>query len=312
MRLKRSACLGLVLWLTVARLSISAEPLATPSKVYVTDFSSRTISDKELLESFSDLFETALKAGERFKILNRRTLYRILSEAQNEGTLTSMHDVNQRARTQLARAQMAEGVIFGAITDDQVSGQIRATVSLQSFDTEIHCQAATTMTRGKLFDLASRQDLMERLATEICQAPKPTGGQAGTSQPDQTRSEREELQIALKHLQTAMMNDDWAMINHYTLYSGSASMVEKMQKDVAELRAQGASFQMRLQSFSIESVGQGNAKVRMEMELVMSTPSEYIRGLQAGLTNFKKVGGVWKQGDGTPIGEIRVLEHRRR
>ena len=106
--------------------------------------------------------------------------------------------------------------------------------------------------------------------------------------------------------------DDWETINQYTLYSASSSAVGQMQKDMAAMRARGAEMKIKIASFNIESVGQGSAKVRMDMEFVLSTPTEYIRSAQSSMMNFKRVGGVWKQGEGTPIGEMRVLEHRQR
>ncbi len=136
-----------------------------PTSVYVSEFVSRSISDKALLVSFTDLFETQLVNSGRYKVLNRRNLHRILDESKNESYVASMRDVSAQARTRISTLEGANGLIFGEVADDADSGDVSITVTLESFDAVIHWKRSTSMKRGLVRDLASRRAAIGTLAT---------------------------------------------------------------------------------------------------------------------------------------------------
>lgn len=154
----------------VAMLSADAQspPSNTPGpprSIYVAEFVSREISDKALLTSFTDLYETALIGSGAYRVVNRRVFHQILAEAQSELSVRSMGDVSQRARGQLTRLAEAEGVVFGEVTDDAASGDVIITVTLETFDSVRHWRRFTLMKRGELTLLANRVKAMQQLVS---------------------------------------------------------------------------------------------------------------------------------------------------
>ena len=153
-----------------------------PASVYVSEFVSRSITDKVLLVSFTDLFETALVNSGTNKVLNRRNLQKVLAEAQSESYVASMGDVSTQARVRIPALEGAEGVIFGEVNDDTDSGEVSVTVTLESFDSVIHWKRSLSMKRGRLRDLASRREAMEGLAR--AEAAAVDTGQSNSRSPD--------------------------------------------------------------------------------------------------------------------------------
>lgn len=137
-----------------------------PKNIYVSEFVSRTLKDPALLSSFTELFETALINSGAYRVLNRRNLQKVLAESQSE-YVASMGDVKSPVRGQIAKIEGAQGVVFGEVVDDSDSGDVRITVSLESFDSLVHWKHSGLMKRGLLRDGPSRQRAMERLMQDI-------------------------------------------------------------------------------------------------------------------------------------------------
>lgn len=138
-----------------------------PRNVYVSEFVSHSLKDAALLSSFTELFETALVNSGSYRVLNRRNLQRVLAESQSEAYVASMGDVKSPARAQIAKIEGAQGVVFGEVVDDSESGDVKITVTLESFDSVVVWKHSGLMRRGLLRDGPSRQRAMERLAQDI-------------------------------------------------------------------------------------------------------------------------------------------------
>jgi hypothetical protein len=153
---------------SLAALSTQFAPPAPkaeqPSFIYVVSFTSPTIRDTPLLVSFTDLYEEALLASQRYRIHNRRTVQQILAEAESEAAIQSMNDLSPKSRHRLATIEKVDGLIFGEVVDDVASGEIVITATLQSFDSTTHWKRRAVMKRGLVMDLASRTVAMQELA----------------------------------------------------------------------------------------------------------------------------------------------------
>jgi hypothetical protein len=163
--------------LTSSTSAQSRRPSGTeaPAAVYVAEFFSRQTVSQDVLASFTELFETALINEGAYRVLNRRSLYQVLREAQNESHVRSMSEVQVQARRQIRSVTEAEGVIFGEVTDDSASGEVGISVTLETFDAEKRWKHATTISRGRLLDRASRDGAMRALAALVA-GRRPEGG----------------------------------------------------------------------------------------------------------------------------------------
>jgi len=142
-------------WLELGDLIDSGNTIdREPKTLYVAEFVSRTISDRAVLASFTELFETSLIRTGRYKVLDRRNLNRVLAEAQSEQFVVSMNNLTERVRTKVVAVEGAQGVIFGEVVDDPESGEIVITVSLEGFDAVKHWKRSTTTRYGRARDIA--------------------------------------------------------------------------------------------------------------------------------------------------------------
>ena len=141
-----------------------------PTNVYIAPFSSHSEIEGNVLSSLRDLFEESFEqtfAGNgTYKVLNRQTVEKILAEANNETVLTSVGELNPKAKDELKLVK-ADGVIFGEVTDDKDSGEVIVSVKLQSFDSVIFWNHSVTMKRGLIHDYTSRKTAMEQLVASI-------------------------------------------------------------------------------------------------------------------------------------------------
>lgn len=154
-----------------------------PTNVYIAPFTSRSGIDKDVLSSLRDQFEESFEQtfGSKgaYEILNRQTVEKILAEAGNEEALTSVGEIKPKAEDDLRLAK-ANGVIFGEVTDDKVSGEVIVSVKLQSFDSHFFWNHSVAMTRGKIYDFSSRKAAMEQLVASI---DAPLKAATGSAQP---------------------------------------------------------------------------------------------------------------------------------
>jgi hypothetical protein len=171
--MKMTACLALALISLAASASAQTLPAnrpVTPVNVYVAPFTSRDSIDHEILSSLRDLFEesfeNAFSSNGTYTVLNREAIERIIAESQNEAALASIDDLTTKARARLKVAR-ADGVIFGAVTDDKDSGEVIVSVKLQNFDSLLFWNRSVSIKRGLIHDRSSRQDAMEQLVRLI-------------------------------------------------------------------------------------------------------------------------------------------------
>ena len=138
MLLERSAHSAVRSWVWFAMLSLSsalllAQPATKPTKVFVWTFRSN-IGDRPMLDNITDEFEEAVKESKKYALLERRSLGSLMLRRQEEAT--DMSSIGSKDQA-LIQTKGAEAVFFGNIFNDVDSGEVRITVTLESFDTQI-------------------------------------------------------------------------------------------------------------------------------------------------------------------------------
>jgi hypothetical protein len=145
--------------------TISAQ--ATKPKVYVAPFTARRAVALEVLNSFTDEFETALIYTSCYDVLQRRDLDQLLKQIRNEKALTTIRDLGLPATAEL-RGRGATAVIFGEVDDDVGSGEVVVSVQMENFDSTIPWKKTESLKRGLQNDRTSRRELVKRLITDVC------------------------------------------------------------------------------------------------------------------------------------------------
>jgi hypothetical protein len=84
--------------------------------------------------NITDEFVTVLHDSGKYTLLDRTNLGSLLSRRQEE--VTDMSNIGSKYQTAM-KTQGAEAVFFGKIFHDIDSGQVRITITLEAFDTQI-------------------------------------------------------------------------------------------------------------------------------------------------------------------------------
>jgi hypothetical protein len=87
-----------------------------------------------MLDNITDEFEEAVKESKKYALLERRSLGSLMLRRQEEAT--DMSSIGSKDQA-LIQTKGAEAVFFGNIFNDVDSGEVRITVTLESFDTQI-------------------------------------------------------------------------------------------------------------------------------------------------------------------------------
>ncbi len=135
-------------------------------KVYVAPFTARGALSQELLDSFTDEFETLFIDAGCYEVLERRDLDQLLRQIRNERGLTTIRDLGISAAQ--VQGTGATAVVFGVINDDVNSGEVVLSVKMEYFDSTIAWKNQESLQRGRREDRASRLEAIRRLISHIC------------------------------------------------------------------------------------------------------------------------------------------------
>lgn len=134
--------------------------------VYVWDFTDRMLEKNALTGEFTHEFETALSQNDRYRVLERREIGRLISQAENEKKIATITDLSS-STIDILRAQKADMVIFGEVYDDVNSGQVSVTVTFEDFTGQKKLIKSILIPRGVINDAATRASAMGNLVSEI-------------------------------------------------------------------------------------------------------------------------------------------------
>lgn len=134
--------------------------------IYVWNFSTRDSEQDELTTNLTQEFEEALIQSKRFQVLERRKYDRLLAQKDNEKAILNIEGISSTALKNL-KANQANAVVFGEMHDDIQSGQIKVTVTIQTFDGKKLDMQSIRFTRGKRFNPESRELAMKELVNLI-------------------------------------------------------------------------------------------------------------------------------------------------
>lgn len=133
-----------------------------PSKIYVAEFVSRTVADKAILSSLTDLFQRGLVDAQLYRPLNRRTWQQLTGPNALQPYIASMADLDSATKAQLARVEQGEGAVFGEVREG-MAGEVTITVTLEDWSGVKYWTRSVVMKRALLADPTSRYELVQRL-----------------------------------------------------------------------------------------------------------------------------------------------------
>lgn len=143
---------------------------------YVWSFSTINREITVLTRQFTEDFELALNEVDKFKILERRSLDRLLYQRNKEIALTSATEISAEAKQAFTQLGGADFVIFGEVFDDVDGGEVSIRVSAQNWSGVQIGIAKISINRGYKSAGAERQKAMAALATQLAAGlPGPPG-----------------------------------------------------------------------------------------------------------------------------------------
>ena len=140
--------------------SLSAQPAAKPAKVFVWTFRSNAAEDEPMLDNVTDEFVTVLHDSKKYILLDRTNLGSLLSRRQEE--MTDMSNIGSKDQAAM-QTKGAEAVFFGKVFHDVDSGQVRVTVTLESFDSQILFTKSRNMRPPEWKDSERRQQIFHEM-----------------------------------------------------------------------------------------------------------------------------------------------------
>jgi len=148
-------------------LFISA-PVWASNKVYVWKFSTQDSELSQYIDALTREFELALSQQNCLDLVTRRQLDRNLFHGQSEEGIQTISGINESVKSEL-KTQKANGVIFGEVINDKVSGHIRIQVVLESLSSDILGMSRALINKGKIFDAETRERHMFQMAKSLCE-----------------------------------------------------------------------------------------------------------------------------------------------
>lgn len=141
--------------------------------VYVWDFATRDSKTNTLTTSFTEEFEEALIKSRQCRVLERRNYARLFAQKENENGILNLEQIS-KSKIENLKFLQAEVVIFGEIFDDTDGGHLKISVSVQDFQANILAKESILLSRGKRYDVESRQDAMKKLVKQLASSQKIT------------------------------------------------------------------------------------------------------------------------------------------
>ncbi len=138
----------------------------TASVVYVWEFTTRNGERNDLTMSLTEEFEEALTQSECCNILQRRYYSRLFDQKENERAISNLGAVPKTAKDGLKSLE-ANTVVFGEVYDDTNSGQVRISVSFESFEGKILKKASSYLPKFAIADPSKREEAVDKLMTEL-------------------------------------------------------------------------------------------------------------------------------------------------
>ena len=136
------------------------------SVVYVWDFKPNPASIQDIAAQLTNDFETELINLGFYTVLERRKFNRVLSHQDLERSISNMDQVPDSSKLNL-RAQQAQVVIFGEVTDDINSGVYEVVVTFQKLNAELIKKESILIGRGLIMDNQTRKEKMKELLVKL-------------------------------------------------------------------------------------------------------------------------------------------------
>lgn len=161
-----------------------------PLSIYVWEFTTRDGERNELTLSVTEEFEEALIQSECCNIIQRRYYSRLFDQKQNELAVSNLDGIPKATKDGL-KSLKANSVVFGEVYDDTNSGQVRISVSIESFEGKILKKASSYLPKFAVFDPSKREEAIAKLMTDL----KFSAGKTNTSASNSGKKEVPEEKI---------------------------------------------------------------------------------------------------------------------
>ncbi len=141
-------------------------------RVYVWDFrinedaKSKTIY-WGIAKKLTQEFEEKLIQAKCIEVIERRNRDLIGSHRKLEKSIRGANDLSVKEKTLFQEAN-SNAVVFGEVSDDVRSGEIKVSVIIETFKGEKVAFQSIRLSRGKIFDAESREKRMHMLARKLC------------------------------------------------------------------------------------------------------------------------------------------------
>ncbi|MCL4709097.1 hypothetical protein KJ068_28375 [bacterium] len=185
--------------LFLQQVSLGQAEVLRGKTVYIWDFITRDGDINDLTTSFTDEFEEALIQTRYYKVLERRNYARLFSQKEIEKGIMGIEQIS-KPKIENLKALEANMVIFGELFDDTEAGQLKVSISIQSFSGQIVIKESTFLSRGKRFDAESRREAMKELAKSVVHDQK--------REPDVTKSTQSQRQSISPATSTSIFFQD--------------------------------------------------------------------------------------------------------
>ncbi len=131
--------------------------------IYVWEFTNRDGSRNEYTRSLTEDFEEKLIQSRCCKnILQRRHYARLFDQKEQEKSILSIENIPPTLFDRL-KALDAKEVVFGEVFEESSSGQIKITVTVESFNSKILDKASIYLPKYMLVDPFSRREKISEL-----------------------------------------------------------------------------------------------------------------------------------------------------
>ena len=141
-------------------------------RVYVWDFVDNNGQQTELTDRITSEFEEALIQAKCYQVVERRNVDKLLAHIKNEKAIAELDDLSKKSQGEVKKITNAQIVVFGKVDDDVASGEYKITVTFQHFDSSKEVKSIR-IKRGRILDIESREEAMNKLVKEICNNTSP-------------------------------------------------------------------------------------------------------------------------------------------
>lgn len=138
----------------------------SPLSIYVWEFTTRDGERSGLTLSFTEEVEEALIQSECCNIIQRRYYSRLFDQKENELAVLNLSGLPKAAKDGLKSLE-ANAVVFGEVFDDAQSGQVRISVSIESFEGKILKKASSYLPKFAIVDPSKREEAIAKLMTDL-------------------------------------------------------------------------------------------------------------------------------------------------